>query len=75
MAGTSVREMVVQTLISIFDGATNGSNQQLGAIEALGRVGGSAAATKLVSIYKGSPRGSKRQLAAIKALGEVGRTP
>lgn len=71
----TARDVATKKLISIYNGASNGSSQQKEAIAALGRIGGLEAAEKLVSIYNGAANGSGQQIAAIHALGEVGRRP
>ena len=74
MASNEARTAATEKLISIYNGATAGTTQQLEAITALGRVGGIGATKKLISIYDGATQGTKQQLTAIQALGEVGRS-
>jgi hypothetical protein len=75
MSEANARNLATEALIAIFDGAANGTNQQLEATLALGRVGGVRAAKKLLTIYNAAAKGPNLQLATIKALGEVGRVP
>ncbi len=73
MPTNKARGLAVSKLIAIYNGASEGTTQQMEAIAALGRVGGEVAAEALVSIYNEASQGTKQQYAAIKALGEVGR--
>lgn len=72
MSEETARQIATEKLIAIFTAAMHGSNQQMEAVAALGRVGGAQAARKLISVYANAPTGSNLQLAAIRALGDVG---